>query len=87
LKLRAEKTYVSPYCLADIYVSLGDKEQALAMLEKALQERSSFMVFLATAHEFDGLHDDPRFRAMIARIGFPESAMWAMPSSKSPAGN
>jgi len=74
LKLRANHIYVSPYGLADIYIGLGDKEQALAMLNQAVQEHSSDLVFLASAPEFDRLRDEPRFTAMIARIGFPESA-------------
>jgi TolB-like protein/DNA-binding winged helix-turn-helix (wHTH) protein/Tfp pilus assembly protein PilF len=75
LKLRATQTYVSPFGLADVYIGLGDKDQALAMLAQAVREHSADLVFLASAPEFDGLHDDPQFRAMGARIGFPDSAM------------
>ena len=75
LNLRATQTYVSPFGLADVYMGLADREQALAELEKAMQEHSADLVFLATTPEFDSLHDDPRFKAMIARIGFPQSAL------------
>jgi TolB-like protein/DNA-binding winged helix-turn-helix (wHTH) protein/Tfp pilus assembly protein PilF len=81
LKQRATQTYVSPYGLADVYIGLGDKEQALAMLEQAVRERSADLMFLAGAPEFDALHDDPRFKAIVARIGFPDSAM-AVPPPK-----
>jgi len=81
LKLRASQTYVSPYGLADVYIGLGDKQQALAMLEQAVRERSADLMFLAGAPEFDALHDEPRFKAIIARIGFPDSAMAAPPTS------
>jgi TolB-like protein/DNA-binding winged helix-turn-helix (wHTH) protein/Tfp pilus assembly protein PilF len=74
LKLRGTQTYVSPFGLADVYIGLGDKEQSLAMLTQAMKEHSADLVFLATAPEFDSLHDDARFQAMITRIGFPESA-------------
>jgi TolB-like protein/DNA-binding winged helix-turn-helix (wHTH) protein/Flp pilus assembly protein TadD len=75
LKLRATQTYVSPFGLADVYIGLDDREQALAELDQALQEHSADLVFLASAPEFDSLHNDPRFKAMIARIGFPDTAL------------
>jgi adenylate cyclase len=83
LKLRATQTYVSPYGLADVYIGLGDKQQALAMLEQAVEERSADLMFLAGAPEFDALHDEPRFKAVLARIGFPDSAMAVPPPSNS----
>jgi TolB-like protein/DNA-binding winged helix-turn-helix (wHTH) protein/Tfp pilus assembly protein PilF len=74
LQHRATQTYVSPFGLADVYIGLGDRERALAMLEKAFQEHSADLVFLASTPEFDVLRDDPRFKTMIARFGFPDSA-------------
>jgi TolB-like protein/DNA-binding winged helix-turn-helix (wHTH) protein/Tfp pilus assembly protein PilF len=74
LSQRAKQSYVSPYELAGIYAGLGDKERALGTLDEAVKEHSSELVYLASAAEFDSLRDDPRFKAMIARIGFPESA-------------
>lgn len=82
LRLRSSQTYVSPFGLADVYMSLGDKDQALAMLDKAVQEHSADLVFLATAPEFDSLHEDPRFKAILSRIGFPESALAKQPELK-----
>jgi len=82
LNQRAKQAYVSPYELAETYIGLGDKEHALGMLEEALKERSSELVYLASAAEFDSLHDDPRFKAMVARIGFPESALTITATSK-----
>jgi len=82
LKLRASQTYVSPYGLAKVYISLGDKEQALELLAQALQEHSAGLVSLATAPEFSSLHADPRFKAIVARIGFPDSAMTAPSTAK-----
>jgi TolB-like protein/DNA-binding winged helix-turn-helix (wHTH) protein/Tfp pilus assembly protein PilF len=74
LKLRATQMYVSSYGLADVYIGLGDKDQALEMLEQAVRERSADLMFLAGAPEFDSLRDEPRFKTILARIGFPESA-------------
>jgi len=84
LNQRAKRTYVSPYELAGIYAGLGDKEHALRTLDEALRERSSELVYLAGAAEFDSLRDDPRFKAMVTRIGFPQSAMTFSSKSNSP---
>jgi TolB-like protein/DNA-binding winged helix-turn-helix (wHTH) protein len=75
LKHRAEQGYVSPFLLADIYICLDDKEQALAMLQKAEQEHSADLIFLATAPEFESLAKDSRYQEIVARIGFPKTAL------------
>jgi TolB-like protein/DNA-binding winged helix-turn-helix (wHTH) protein/Flp pilus assembly protein TadD len=75
IRAGAKLAYVAPYDLADVYISLGDKEQALAMLAKSMEVHDAELLLLATAPEFDVLHEDPRFKAMIARIGFPESGL------------
>ena len=69
-----KQTYVSPYALAKIYASLGDKELALAMLEKAFEQRSFELVYLNDEPQFGVLHETPRFRQMLAQRGFPSSA-------------
>lgn len=80
LKLRASQTYVSPFALAELYIALDERQQALTMLERALREHSAEMIVLAGAPEFDSLHEEPRFSAIISRVGFPESAT-ALPSA------
>jgi TolB-like protein/DNA-binding winged helix-turn-helix (wHTH) protein/Tfp pilus assembly protein PilF len=85
IRAGAKQAYVAPYDLADVYIGLGDKEQALAMLAESMNAHDAELVFLATAPEFDVLHEDPRFKAMIARIGFPQSAIWAGSSPKPPS--
>lgn len=82
LRRHPRDVYVSAYGLADIYISLGDREQAISMLDKACQERSADLVFLATAQEFDILHGDPEFQQMIARLDFPNSAIADAKASK-----
>jgi len=82
IKAGAKQAYVAPYDLADVYIGLGDKEQALAMLAKSMDAHDAELVILATAPEFDGLHEDARFKAMISRIGFPESALTVPTAAK-----
>jgi TolB-like protein/DNA-binding winged helix-turn-helix (wHTH) protein len=82
IRARAKQAYVAPYDLADVYIGLGDKEQALAMLAKSMDAHDAELAFLATAPEFDILHEDSRFKAMIARIGFPESVLTVPAAAK-----
>jgi TolB-like protein/DNA-binding winged helix-turn-helix (wHTH) protein/tetratricopeptide (TPR) repeat protein len=63
--------YVSPYSLALIYAGLGDRDQALAWLDKAYAERSDYMPYLRLEPMLDGLRSDPRFAALVGRVGLP----------------
>jgi len=68
----AKRKYVQPYSIAMIYTGLGEKDQALAWLEKAYDDRSSYMVYLKVEPIFDSLHSDPRFVDLIHRVGLPQ---------------
>jgi hypothetical protein len=63
--------------IASIYASLGDTDNAIAWLDRALQQRASTLGFLAQNPAFDGLHDDPRFAALVDRVG-----LWKRPLAK-----
>ena len=55
-----------------LYVGLGDKEQALAWLEKAYAEHSGFQVMsLKVEPILDSLRLDPRFSDLLRRLGLP----------------
>lgn len=73
LKARARKKYLSPWEMAFESALLGDngKEETLKFLEAAYQERSPWIVFLQNEPVFDFLHSDPRYRALIKKIGLP----------------
>jgi len=65
----SKQRYVSPYCKAMIYVGLGDMDQAFDYLEKAYLERESFMATINTLPFFDNVRSDPRFKALLKKIG------------------
>lgn len=67
----ANHKYVSPCSLAKIYAALGDKSRAFDLLQKAVAERSSDLMYLRHDAGFDSLHDDPRFAELERQIGFP----------------
>ena len=65
--------YVSPYMIATIYASLGNKDKALAFLEKAFKEKSPDVVYFVKADlRIDPLRSDRRFQDLARRIGFPQ---------------
>jgi hypothetical protein len=47
------------------------REETLKFLVVAYQERSPWIVFVQNEPVFDFLHSDPRYRALIKKIGLP----------------
>jgi len=71
-QLRSRTSYVSPYMIATVYASSGDKDKAFEFLEKAYQERSSDLpYFLKADLRIDNLRSDPRFQDLLRRMNFP----------------
>jgi len=69
LKELSKRQYVQPYHFALIYMGLGENDRAFAWLEKAYEERSTRLIWLAVIPEWDGLRSDPRFTDLLRRIG------------------
>jgi TolB-like protein/tetratricopeptide (TPR) repeat protein len=67
-KLRAE-SYASAMDLAGIHAALGDRERAFRWLDQAASERSFHLIYLKVWPELDPLRPDPRFKALILRLG------------------
>jgi len=65
----SRQRYIPAVDIAAIYANLGDADQAIAALERALLERSSTLGFLAQNPAFDPIHQDPRFADIVTRIG------------------
>ena len=55
--------------LARSYVSLGDREQALAWLERTYDGNGGFVLYLKVHPQFDSLRGEPRFQRLLQRIG------------------
>jgi TolB-like protein/Tfp pilus assembly protein PilF len=71
LKDWSKQSYVPAYNFAEVYIGLGEKEQALASLEKAYADRSSYLTFLKVDPQFDSLRSDPRYKDLLRRVGLP----------------
>ena len=64
----AEKRYVLPYGFALIHVGLGEHDEALEWLDKAYEDRNSWMPFLQGEPRLDPLRSDPRFQDLLRRM-------------------
>jgi eukaryotic-like serine/threonine-protein kinase len=60
------------FYIAAVHARLGEKDVAFEWLEKAFQDRIGLLVHLKTMPLVDALHGDPRFDAMVKRIGIPD---------------
>jgi TolB-like protein/DNA-binding winged helix-turn-helix (wHTH) protein/Tfp pilus assembly protein PilF len=66
-----QRRYVTPAALVNVYIGLGNNDQAFAWLEKALVERSNFVAYLKVFPLLDPLRSDPRFADLVQRVGLP----------------
>lgn len=55
--------------VAEDYSLLGDHEQALSWLEKSVESHNFFMAFIKVNPLFTSLRDEPRFKALVERVG------------------
>lgn len=69
LKEKSRRQYVHPINLAFVYSALGDKEQALKFLEMGFQEQEWALFEIKTRPEFKPLHAEPRFLALLQKMG------------------
>jgi tetratricopeptide (TPR) repeat protein len=73
LQRLSSQEYEPAFHIAQIYLGLGDHEQALAWLEKACDERSVWLIWLGVDPKFDPLRSHPRFEDLLRRVGLPHS--------------
>ncbi len=69
----AKKEYVSPYGFAQIRLGLGEIEECLNWLDKAVEEHSSLIYLLGVNPVFAPLRSHPRYRALLRKMNLEES--------------
>ena len=79
-------SFVPAYHQAIAYVGMGDADAAVAMLTRACEERDPAIVNLAAEPRFDALRPDPRFAAIVDRIGLGARQALGAPPAAEPAG-
>ena len=68
----ALRKYVSPYAMLVIHLALGPEERVFELLEQLCQEHNDWLVWLKVSPELKHLHDDPRFKSILKRVGFSD---------------
>jgi hypothetical protein len=71
-KAQRKTGYSSAYKLAQLYADLGNKDQAFKWLDTAYQERDFYLIGLNTDFLLDPLRSDPRFAALVRKVGLPQ---------------
>jgi len=74
LDAASRKTYVPPYALALIHAGLGDRDAALASLERAYAARDVHLIFLPVDPKWDPYRNDRAFVDLLARCGFSRTS-------------
>ena len=70
LEQRSGKSLSGAYLIARIYATLNEQELALAWLERGL-EAGVISLFYKDAPVWDTIRHDPRFAALLRRMGVP----------------
>ena len=70
LRLRqGERGYVSPLYFVIFHAVFQDQESAFYWLDRAIEERSEYLVYLEVDPIFESLRGDPRYQTALRRIG------------------
>jgi serine/threonine-protein kinase len=69
LEALAAARFISPVLFAHVHTALGDRPKALNFLERACEERAALLIWLPVRPSFDPLRGEPRFQAILERIG------------------
>jgi serine/threonine-protein kinase len=68
---RSEDAEFPAYTIAVVNVGLGNNDEALRWLEKTYEQNSGWVRYLKVDTRLDPLRNDPRFTALIDKIGLP----------------
>ena len=69
LEDRSRRQFTPAYDRAVIYAGLKDRDRAFEWLERAYDERSSWMSYLKVEPRLDTLRSDSRFVTLLRKVG------------------
>jgi len=69
---RSDTTYVRPWLIGTLYTRAGLADTAIPYLEQAFAEHDPNMPYISIDPIFDPLRQEPRFRALMDRLGLPQ---------------
>jgi hypothetical protein len=68
--LRA-RPFVAAFAVATVYMGLGDIDTAIDWLQRAIEQKYMWLIWLKVDPMYDALRASPRFPALLDTIGFP----------------
>ncbi|MGH9546061.1 MAG: winged helix-turn-helix domain-containing protein [Terriglobales bacterium] len=68
-KSKSEKSYVSPLDFAEICAWLKRKDETIRYLQRAYEQHNPILVSYVLDPEFDFLHPDHRYQALVSKMG------------------
>ncbi|MEQ1606510.1 MAG: tetratricopeptide repeat protein [Pyrinomonadaceae bacterium] len=66
IEARSKMEFVKPYFIGMANFAAGRIDKAFHFLETALNERDAWLVWIGTEPNLEPLHDDPRFKRIVA---------------------
>jgi serine/threonine-protein kinase len=63
--------FVSAFYIAIVYSGLGELDAAFEYMDRAFEERSSYLAYAGVTPFLDGLKADPRYNLLLQRLGLP----------------
>lgn len=69
---RRKTSYASPFMIARFYADRGDRNEAFEWLDAAYREHDRLLIALNIWPQFDSLRSDPRFAALVSKVGLPK---------------
>jgi tetratricopeptide (TPR) repeat protein len=67
----SHREYVTPYAVALVHAAMGDRDSAFTWLNRAVEERAHWLVWLNRDLRWVPLRSDPRFAELVHRVGLP----------------
>jgi len=72
LERAAKTTFVPDALIGTVCFAAGDKEKAFSLFEKAFKERSNVLPYIKVFAVFRNIRADPKFGALLQRVGHSE---------------
>jgi DNA-binding winged helix-turn-helix (wHTH) protein/TolB-like protein/Tfp pilus assembly protein PilF len=67
--------FACPYESAAAYLSIGDEQRAIALLDEAVVKRSNCLIFLRIDPRLEPIRDDPHYPVLLNRVGLDDLAL------------
>ncbi len=82
LEQLARRRYVPAFDIALIHIGLDDRDRAFHWLEQAYRDHDGWLVWLKVDPLFDSLRSDPRFIALLKKLGLEKEHAGVVPAGR-----